>query len=54
MPVLLVTVSIPFALIGYILILYFRLGWPGVLIVVVMISFIPLQILIGKINAKIL
>lgn len=44
----------PFAMIGAIAILVTRFGWPGILIVIVMIIIIPFQLLVGKINGKII
>jgi hypothetical protein len=44
----------PLSLIGTIAILVYRFGWPGVLVVVVIVLIFPLQILVGKINGKII
>ena len=51
---LFISIIAPFAIIGIMIILYFRFGWPGMVIVAVLIAFLPIQILIGKINGNIL
>lgn len=43
----------PFALAGIIAILITRFGWPGILILAVILMVLPFQILIGKINGSI-
>jgi hypothetical protein len=44
----------PFVLAGIIAILITRFGWPGILIVCVIIVFLPFQTLVGKINGKVM
>ena len=44
----------PLALGGIIAILITRFGWPGILIAAVIIFFLPLQILVGKMNGNIM
>lgn len=39
---------------GIIAILIVRFGWPGILIAVVIICVLPFQILVGKINGKLM
>ena len=46
--------AIPFLLIGYIIILVLRLGWPGIICPLVVIFFIPFQIWLGKFCSKML
>lgn len=45
---------IPIALIGLILILFYRLGWHGIIIILVILCFVPLQFFVGKANGNIL
>ena len=42
----------PFFLIGVIIILVLRLGWPGIIPILVTICLIPLQLCVGKINGQ--
>ena len=42
----------PFGLLGIVAILIVRFGWPGILILIVIAAFIPLQIMVGKINSS--
>ena len=44
----------PIAFIGVIIILTFRFGWPGVIIICVVLVIIPLQVLVSKINGNII
>jgi len=44
----------PFVLIGVIIILVLRFGWPGIIAPIVTLIFIPIQLLVGKINGTIL
>ena len=44
----------PLVLIGVIIILVFRLGWPGVIPAIVTLVLVPLQLYIGKVNGDIL
>ena len=43
----------PFAMAGIIAILMGRFGWPGMIILSVLVLFLPLQILVGKLNSTI-
>ena len=54
LPIFFISCSIPFALIGIIIILYFRFGWPGFIIFAIIIAFLPIQILVGKLNGTLL
>lgn len=44
----------PFALAGIIVILITRFGWPGILILGVILLILPVQILVGKLNGTII
>lgn len=44
----------PFAFVGVIIILTLRLGWPGVLIVCVVLLIVPIQFFISKVNGNII
>ena len=44
----------PFGLIGILAILYIRFGWPGILILAVIIIIMPIQACVGKANGIIL
>ena len=44
----------PFILIAVVIILVLRFGWPGIIAPIVTLIFIPIQIIVGKINGNIL
>ena len=53
-PILFASIVAPFALVGILAILITRFGWPGILVIVVILVFIPIQGCVGKINGQIL
>ncbi len=48
------SLAFPFAFLGVRVILWFRLGWPSLIGIVIPILIIPLQTYIGKKNSKLL
>ena len=42
----------PFTLIGILAILVVRFGWPGLIVFIVILLFVPLQAFVGKINGE--
>ena len=51
-PLIFTSFVAPLGLTGVIAILVTNYGWPGILPLCVIIVFIPIQILVGKINSK--
>lgn len=43
----------PFNLVGVTAILLWRFGWPGLILLAVVVAFVPLQSLVGKMNGGI-
>jgi ATP-binding cassette subfamily C (CFTR/MRP) protein 4 len=54
MPIFFASLVFPFAFVGIAIILIIRLGWPGVIGIVVPIVVFPLQTYIGKKNGQLL
>ena len=44
----------PLVFVGVIIILVLRLGWPGVIPIIVTVLLVPLQIYVGKVNGAIM
>ncbi len=53
-PIFFAAMITPLALAGIIAILVTRFGWPGILILGVILLFLPFQILVGKMNSNII
>ena len=54
MPIFFAAMTFPFAFVGITIILLFRLGWPGVIGVIIPIIVFPLQNYISKKNGQLL
>lgn len=53
-PILFQALIVPFLVIGVIVILVIRLGWPGIIGPLVALIMIPIQFYVGKINSDLL
>lgn len=52
--IFLVSIISPFGLLGIMIILIYRLGWQAITMIIVIITFLFLQFIVGKMNRRII